>query len=1014
MAALQKQSLSLNFAKGLDLKTDPFQVTFGNMLSLENAIFDTFKQLRKRNGFGPLPALPNSSSTTLATFSGSLVAVGANTFNILSNDNMQWLSRGYIQSVGLTTVAAARANSNMISEDAAVCSNGLACVSWTDSTGNSYYQIFDSVTGNIVIPSTKLNATANRCRVNLLGNYFVITYLATVSATPHLQYIAIPINNPSNPGTPTDISTQVKSITTGYDCSISSTGNMYVAWNGSDGGGAIRLTFIDQFLTQHNTVVLATEVADVITITCDSATSTPVIWISWYTSSTNSVRAAVYDQNLILLRGAFNVLTSVTVTELTATALNNVLTLFVQETVTYGYSAVRTDHLVKVKITLTFNGSIYVTTINSTTTIMRGVGLASKAFYYPTTALDYVLVTYGGSFQPTYFLVDENGRIFGKLAYQNGGGYKTDQILSNVTLTGNLAQIGYQFKDLLVPINKTIDGQQTPIYAQLGVNLASFTLNTTNQITSEIGGNLHITGGILWAYDGAFPVEQNFNVFPEDIGLSTATTGGFLTDQQYYYSVTYEWTDAQGNLHRSAPSIAQTITTSGGNTSTVTLNIPTLRLTAKTGVNNPVRIVIYRWSVAQQTFYQITSITAPLLNDTTVDSVSYVDTLADSSILGNVILYTTGGVLENIGPPSFSSIALYKSRLMGLDSEDSNLIWYSKQVIEATPVEMTDLQTIYVAPTTSAQGNTGPNKCISAMDDKFIIFKPNAIYYLTGNGPDITGANNDFSDPTFITSTVGCSNQNSIVFIPQGLMFQSDKGIWLLGRDLSTNYIGYPVEKFNSTTVLAAVNVPGTNQVRFTMSNGTTLMYDYFFNQWGTFTNIPAISSTLFESKHTYLDAFGRVFQETPGLYLDGTSPVQMQFTTGWLNLTGLQGFQRAYFFYLLGTYISPHKLIVSVAYDYQESPQQTSVILPDNFNPPYGGDSVYGGGSPYGDNSAIEQWRIFNQIGKCEAMQISVQEVFDPTFGTAAGAGLTLSGINFVYGAKKTYTTIKAARSVG
>ena len=74
------------------------------------------------------------------------------------------------------------------------------------------------------------------------------------------------------------------------------------------------------------------------------------------------------------------------------------------------------------------------------------------------------------------------------------------------------------------------------------------------------------------------------------------------------------------------------------------------------------------------------------------------------------------------------------------------------------------------------------------MDDKLIIFKKDAIYYITGTGPDNTGANGTFSDATFITSTVGCANPSSIVLMPNGIMFQSDKGIWLLDRQLGTTY----------------------------------------------------------------------------------------------------------------------------------------------------------------------------------------------------------------------------------
>jgi hypothetical protein len=246
-------------------------------------------------------------------------------------------------------------------------------------------------------------------------------------------------------------------------------------------------------------------------------------------------------------------------------------------------------------------------------------------------------------------------------------------------------------------------------------------------------------------------------------------------------------------------------------------------------------------------------------------------------------------------------------------------------------------------------------------------------------------------------------------------MFQSDKGIWLLGRNLSTTYIGAPVEDYTTNSVVqSAINVPGTNQVRFTMNSGVTLVYDYYYGQWSTFTNIPAISSTLYQGMHTFINVNGGVFQETPGVYLDGSNPVQMSFTTSWFSLAGFQGFQRFYFFYLLGKYITPHKLTVGIAYDFNPSVQQSIIITPDNYAGPWGSDALWGSSTPWGGNSDVEQWRIFPQVGKCESFQLTISESFDSSVGVSAGAGLTLSGINLILGLKKGYTTLKPSRSAG
>jgi hypothetical protein len=359
-------------------------------------------------------------------------------------------------------------------------------------------------------------------------------------------------------------------------------------------------------------------------------------------------------------------------------------------------------------------------------------------------------------------------------------------------------------------------------------------------------------------------------------------------------------------------------------------------------------------------------------------------------------------------------MTLYRSRFFMVDAEDTNLLWYSKQVIEETPVEMSDLFTIFVPPTQGAQGSTGGITALSTMDDKLIIFKRDAIYYITGNGPDNTGANNDFSEAVFITGTAGCTNQKSITMTPNGLMFQSDKGIWLLGRNMQTTYVGAPVEVYNVNTVISAITIPATNQVRFALDNGITLMYDYYFDQWGTFVGIPLVASTLYQNLQTFVNEFGEVLQETPGVYLDNGRPVLMKFTTSWLNVGGLQGFQRAYQLFFLGTFYTPHKLNVAIAYDYNTSAVQQTLIQPTNYSPPWGGDPNWGGSSAWGGSTPVEQWRLFLQQQKTQSIQVTVSEIFDSQYGTVPGLGLSLSGMALLYGLKGNIIKLPAAQSVG
>lgn len=1009
--ALQKQSLSINFSQGLDTKTDDKQVAPGRFLSLENSVFTKAGLLQKRNGFGFEPQLPDTTSTYVTTFNGNLTAIGTD-LKALSQSTGKWVNRGSIQPVELSVLPVISNNTNQSQADSQTASNGLTLTAYTDnipsggSTTPVYkYAVTDSTTGQNIVAPTIITApgAALTCapRVFLLGNYFVILFEDIIGGVNRLQYIAVNTANPTMVNAAQTLSSSVTPATTLNFDAVVANSSLYVAWNSADAGGGVRMTYLTSTLLQSNTVTFSGHAATIMSVTADISGNSPIVWASFYDSvSTNGYTLAV-NHLLLTVLAPTQIIASEVVDNITSSADNGVNSIFWEIKNFYSYdSSLQTDYVVTK--TVTQSG-----TLSSQSTVLRSVGLASKSFIL--NGVIYFLVTYSSPYQPTYFLTDSTGKIIAKLAYSNGGGYDVAG-LPNITLSGNSVSMAYLRKDLIEAVNKSMNAPSaTGVYSQTGINIATFTLTTSDIVSSEIGNDLLITGGFLWQYDGYSPVEQGFFVWPDYVEATTSGSGGLITAQQYFYQATYEWSDNQGNVFRSAPSIPISVTTTGA-TSSNTINVPTLRLTYKTA--NPVKISIYRWSQAQQIFYQVTSINAPLLNDPTVDSVSFVDTLADSSILGNNILYTTGGVLENISPPATDVVTLFNNRLFLVDAEDRNLLWYSKQVIESTPVEMSDLLTIYVSPTTSAQGSTGPTLAAAPLDDKLCLFKRDAIYYINGIGPDNTGANSQYSDAVFVTSTVGCANQHSIVFMPQGLMFQSDKGIWLLSRGLETSYIGAPVEKYTQTaTVLSAVNVPGTNQVRFTMDSGVTLMYDYYYGQWGTFTNIPAVSSTLYLNLHTFINSAGQVFQETPGVYIDGSGPVLMQFTTSWLNLAGLQGYERAYFFYLLGTYMSPHKLQVQVAYDYQPTPSQSIIIQPDNGTPPWGGLQLWGSSPQWGGPGSDEQWRVFFKQGKCSSFQISLQELYDTSLTTLPGAGFTLSGLDVIYGGKSGYPRIRSNR---
>ncbi len=1038
---LTKTGIDVSFASGLDTKTDKKRVQIGKFLELENTVFDKGGLLQKRNGFPRLTTLSDTSYTHLTTFNNNLTAIGPNigAYNVA---NATIVTKGAIQPLSVKTLPVIRNNLNQTAVDVAVAANGTACAVYLETDGSTTtnkFVVFNVETGQnlkapAIIPVTS-GTVSGGMRVFVLGQNFIIVFTNTITAVTHLQYISVNTANPATVGANTDIaSAYVAKTTLSWDGFVTAN-KLYIAYNTTSGGQAIKVTYLTNTLSLAAAVTFAGRIATMVSVTADNTVaSAPIIYVSMYDLAGTTGYTLAVDQNLNTVLSAQQIISTGTYLNLTSAAQNGICTVFGEFSNVYSFdSAINTNYINT--CTVTVAGVVSALTVS-----IRGLGLASKAFIVDGTIGYLGAVSSFFNFQPTYFLINgslssaASPMLAAKLAYQNGGGYLTLG-LPNVTITDNIAQVPYLFKDLIQAVNKNTNvptGTQTAgIYSQTGINLGTFTVGTDAISTAEIGSDLHISGGFLWMYDGYLPVEHNFLLYP-DVRLNTptnyaswSTTGGSIHAQPdgatntaaYYYQFTYEWTDNQGNAFRSAPSLPVPVTTtSNGTTGSITLNIPTLRLTMKT--SNPVKIVIYRWSVAQQFYYQVTSITSPLLNSTTTDGVTFLDTLADATILGNNLIYTTGGVVEDVNAPASDLMTIFDSRLWLVDAEDQNLLWYSKQVIEATPVEMSDLFTIYVPPTTATQGATGPITAISVMDDKIILGKRNAFFYINGSGPDNTGANGQYSEATFITSIVGCTNQKSFVLTPKGLMFQSNKGIWMLNRGLEASYIGAPVQDFTTgATVLSAVSVPETNQVRFVLDTGIVLMYDYYYDQWGDFVGVPSISSCIYQDLHTFLNAEGQIHQELPGTYLDGSSPVLMRFKTGPLRLGELQAYQRAYFFYLLGTYLSPHKLSISLTYDGDTSPSQSVLLTPINGSMPFGSggaQSPFGQGNSFGGPSSEESWRIFFENQRCSQVFITLQELFDASFGLPAGAGFTLSGLNVVCGYKRGYRPQNSNTSAG
>jgi len=588
------------------------------------------------------------------------------------------------------------------------------------------------------------------------------------------------------------------------------------------------------------------------------------------------------------------------------------------------------------------------------------VGLASKAFTYNNQA--YVLLTHHSYGQSTYFLgcVRDSGSDWvypAKIFYGIGGGLNTYNGLSNVIQYGT-----NQFKVCALRQSRFISG--TIRDKQLASIL--FNLEPEPLPSVRTGESMLIGGGIITCFDGKSQ-EHSFHLYPENISVEypAGSVAGGVGDGYRSFVAVYSYIDRNGELQRSAPSEAYGITFDRGtDTQSGTVNVPYLNQQDKDNKSAYGKVEIYRTIAGGTTYYLEIAQDSPnsAISDD-LNATNSTDT-ADHIHESHEILYTESGEPPNIGPPGAVIIAARTDRVFLVPMDDPTAIWYSKPKVAGLGIEFSDEMVMRIDV-------DGPNTGLACMDDQVIIFKESSIYAVAGYGPN-TLNQDSFSTVRPIATDVGCINQNSIVTMSQGVVFQSKKGIFLLDRSLQTTYIGAPVEYYNEYEIKKTVIVENHNQVRFILKdNNTMLVWDYYHNQWSTWTNHSAQDTIMHGDDFYYVTSAGQVKKQN-ATYLDCGHIVGFSVRTPWIKMAGIQGFQRIKHALVLGEYRSAHNLVVKVYTNFDDyTVQQTAT---------YNTKTNHVLGEPL-------QYDIHLKKQKCQAMMFEIYD--DNQSGTMESARL-------------------------
>ncbi len=455
----------------------------------------------------------------------------------------------------------------------------------------------------------------------------------------------------------------------------------------------------------------------------------------------------------------------------------------------------------------------------------------------------------------------------------------------------------------------------------------------------NLGPELYMAGAVFSAFDSRRVFDFGFpRTTPIDVAESAASAGGgALVAGDYRYQMVPVFPSAAGIKHRgpASPVVKYTAVLNGK----VTLVWMSKSLAWKgppttVSLTNQFKAYseIYRTEVGIEVEHKLTM--EPTENISFTETL--VDTKADANIAGAIAvklgerpgIYTVAEY-DDYAPPASVTGHIHKDRLFVI-SGDLRTLWYSKNFNEDQTV----------APgfnPTAVLSFEEPLTALGSCDEKLIIFSAGNLWYMTGDGPAVSGDGADYS-PIQIQTDVGCTNARSVVEVPSGLMFQCERGLYLLTRGLELQWIGKRIQDTLAAypVITSAVLIPSLNHVRFTCNNedgdeGVVLNFDHERGQWSVFEytdgvalQTPIADAIVFNDAWHFVTPGGQVYQETEANSLDDEEWVYGSLETAEVYGDGPLAYHRTRRAYLLGDKTTPCDATIQIAVDAASGFDQT------------------------------------------------------------------------------------------
>jgi hypothetical protein len=295
-----------------------------------------------------------------------------------------------------------------------------------------------------------------------------------------------------------------------------------------------------------------------------------------------------------------------------------------------------------------------------------------------------------------------------------------------------------------------------------------------------------------------------------------------------------------------------------------------------------------------------------------------------NGLLSQPFLYTTGGVLDNVPPPSALCMTVHQNRLVAGGADDATVVWFSKELSPTDAPAFNDALTIQIE-------DGGPVTGIASLESVLVIFKQNMTFIVPGDMPDDAGGainrgyvSNTLGTPVRMPHGIGCIDHRSVVETPVGVFFQSARTIELLARDMSITPVGLKLDDSLKQlgNIVSAAHNARDNEVWFVFkADGFVGLYwatyNYLTDTWSTHKvepgpdleiRTPCAVTMVGNVPHMmaqYVPAFAAsqtmVFKQSDSTFFDvgpvstnnGRLYVPMSWRTAPIAMNQIQGYQR-------------------------------------------------------------------------------------------------------------------------